>query len=346
VDAARIGRDAQVKFARTPETRFLDLPDYPFAPCYRDVAAPDGTALRMHYLDEGPADAAPVLMVHGEPTWSFLYRKLVPPLVDAGCRVIVPDQIGFGKSDKPVANTAYSFERHIGWLQQLVAGLDLRRITLVCQDWGGPISLGVLAREPDRFARVVVANTMLHTVEPALAGRLAWANHGVGDGDAQVSEALLTWISHAQRSEHFEASTAAQGASLATLSDPVLRAYDAPFPDERHKAGMRQFPLLIPISRFDPGAEINRRAWEALSSFEKPLLTAFGDSDPGTAGWDTIFQERSPGAAGQPHTTIAGAGHFLQEDQPERLAEVVIDFLKGTGSPGGAGAFAIAPEEA
>ena len=317
-----------MEIVRTPEDRFQALPDYPFAPHFAEVKAPCGTTLRMHYLDEGPRDASPVVMLHGEPTWSFLYRKLVRPLAEAGLRVIVPDHIGFGKSDKIVEKTAYTFGRHVDWLHQLVVGLDLGEITLLGQDWGGPIGLAVLAAEPDRFARAIAANTMLHTVEPELAGRLAWSNHGVGASDAQVNESLLAWMAHSQRAEEFLASQSAQSATTTTLPDEVLTAYDAPFPDERYKGGMRQFPILIPVTRNDSGAEINQRTWNALARFEKPFLTVFGDSDPGTGGWDAIFQERVPGAKGQPHRTLEAAGHFLQEDAPEELARITIDFVR------------------
>ena len=319
-----------MQFLRTHDDRFENLPGYSFQPRYVNVSSGARTPMRMHYVDEGPSDGAPVLMVHGQPTWSYLYRKMIPVLVAAGHRAMAPDLIGFGRSDKPTDKTDYTFERHIDWLQEFVVALDLRDITLVGQDWGGPIALGVLAREPDRFARVVAANTMLHTVEPELAGRVAWSNYGVGDDDACISEALLNWIAFSQRAPDFDASMAV-GASTATKIDAAtLAAYDAPFPEPRYKAGVRQFPILIPITRSDPGAAINRATWKALAEFERPFLTAFGDSDPGTAGWDAIFQERVPGAAGRPHTTIEKAGHFIQEDAGERLAAVVLDFIKTT----------------
>lgn len=317
-----------MKVVRTPDDRFADLPDFPFEPRYVELAGPDATPLRMHYVDEGDPAAPTVLLVHGEPTWSFLYRHVVSALVDAGLRAVVPDHIGFGRSDKIIEKTAYTFERHLDWLHQFVRALDLGDVTLVGQDWGGPIGFGVLAREPGRFSGAVAANTMLHTGEPELAGRLQWANHGIGSGDAQVNEALLAWMIHSQRAESFLASLSAQGATVTTLPDDVLRAYDAPFPDERYKGGMRQFPILIPVTRNDPGAAINRETWTALARFEKPLLTLFGDSDPGTAGWEAVFQERIPGAQGQPHRIIADAGHFLQEDAPAELAAAVIEFVR------------------
>lgn len=318
------------RVVRTPEACFDNLPDFPFEPHYCQVPDPDvpGTTLRMHYLDEGPPDAPVVLLMHGEPTWSFLYRKMIPVLVDAGLRAVAPDHIGFGRSDKLGEKTAYSFARHISWLQALIGELRLCDVTLVCQDWGGPIGMGALASDPARFARVVAANTMLHTVDPALAGRLAFSLHGVGERDVCLSEALLNWVTYSQREPDFRASVALRGMAKAPISDAVLAAYDAPFPEEPHKAAMRQFPILIPMTRSDPGAQINRNTWSVLESFERPFLTAFSDSDPGTAGWEAIFRERVPGAQGQAHTTISNAGHFLQEDRGPEFAEVVVDFIR------------------
>ncbi len=319
-----------MEFYRTPDSRFDALPEYPFAPHYLDLQAESGVPhalLRLHYVDEGDPSASPVLMLHGEPTWSFLYRKMIPVVVAAGHRAIAPDHIGFGKSDKPIERSAYSFEAHVDWLHAFVLALDLHDITLVGQDWGGPIGLAVLAREPDRFARVVASNTILHTADPELAGRLAWANHGTGMREVCLAEELLDWITFSQRSPVMEASWAAQGSTVKPLSPEALNAYDAPFPEERAKAGMRQFPILIPLTRSDPGAAINRATWRALESFQGPFLTVFGDSDPATQGWQTIFQERVPGAAGQPHAILEGAGHFLQEDVGEELARRIVEWM-------------------
>lgn len=312
---------------RTPEERFENLPGHPFAPNYLEVQFEGCPPLRMHYLDEGPRDGPIVLMLHGEPSWSYLYRKLIPLFTQAGLRAVAPDHIGFGRSDKPVDRTVYSFEGHVDAMQQFVRALDLGRITLLGQDWGGPIGLAVLAREPDRFARVVAANTMLHTVEADLAGRLAWANHAVGQQDVQVAEGLLAWIVHSQRAPVFDASTAVAGTTVRSVPDEVLAAYDAPFPDERYKAGMRQFPALIPVTPGDPGARLNRATWEVLAKFDRPFLTLFGDTDPGTAGWEEIFKERVPGTRGQPHAYLERAGHFLQEDAGEELAKRILSWI-------------------
>ena len=318
---------------RTPDTRFADLPDYPFSPHYAQVPAREGESsetLRLHYVDEGKQDAPPVLMLHGEPTWSFLYRKMIPALSERGYRAIAPDHIGFGKSDKPVDRVAYSFEAHINWVHAFVCELDLHDITLFVQDWGGPIGLAVLAREPDRFARVVASNTILHTADPDLAGRITWANHGSGPGEVCVAEGLLDWITFSQRCEEMHAGASIGAALAKPIGGEVLAGYDAPFPEERAKAGMRQFPILIPITRNDPGAAIDRATWKALASWEHPFLTLFGDSDPTTQGWQDIFQERVPGAAGQPHAILQGAGHFIQEDIGEDLARRVADWIETT----------------
>lgn len=315
---------------RTLDSRFVDLPDYPFTPNYRDVEADGMDPVRMHYLDEGPADGPVALLLHGQPTWSYLYRRVVAVLSARGIRVIAPDNIGFGRSDKPVRNTDYTFARHIEWTQSLVSGLDLRDITLVAQDWGGPIGFSVLAAETDRFARVVAANTILHTADPALADRLDFAVNAVGESRVLLEDALVDYLLYTQRAEELRASDFI-AATASTPPDPaVLAAYDAPFPDASYTAGLRQMTALLPLTRNDVGARIGRRTMRALEQFERPFLTAYSDGDPATRGWETIFQERVPGAAGQPHVQIAGAGHFLQEDAGAKLGEVIADFMAGT----------------
>lgn len=314
---------------RTDDARFANLPGYPFAPSYVQVRNPYAAGtLRMHYVDEGPPDGPVVLMVHGEPAWSYVYRKMIPIFAEAGLRVIAVDQIGFGRSDKLTRSAHYTFENHIAWLRELIVKLELRDINLVCQDWGGPISLGVLAREPERFARVVAGNTMLHTAEAELEGRLAWAAHASRERTSTVSTSLLDWMHHSQRAIDFDASSALRGATVRDVAPEVAAAFDAPFPSEWHKAGMRQFPLLIPVTRTDPGAAINVETWKVLAGFERPFLTIFGDSDPGTRGWAEIFRERVPGAKGQPHRTLERAGHFWQEDCGEEAAPILIDWMR------------------
>ena len=318
-----------MRVLRTPDERFADLPGYPFEPSYRDVETAGLPPLRMHYVDAGPADGPVVVLLHGQPTWSYLYRDVIAVLAGAGLRVIAPDNIGFGRSDKPAEPTDYTFARHVDWIRSLIAGLNLRDITLVVQDWGGPIGLSALAREPDRFSRVVATNTILHTCESALAGKLTWAHHGIEPGRMVVQETLLDYVSFYQRSPDITPS-AFLDAVAGPLSSAVLAGYDAPFPDRTYKAGLRQLTALIPLTRNDPGARIGAATMAALTKWEKPFLTAYSDSDPATRGWDAVFAERVPGARRQNHTTIAEAGHFVQEQQGGRLAEIIVGFVAGT----------------
>lgn len=300
-----------MKILRTPDERFVDLSGYPFAPHYADVADGEGGRLRMHYLDEGPPAAAPVLLLHGEPSWSYLYRKMIPVLVEAGHRCVAPDLVGFGRSDKPVERTDYTYARHVEWLRELLFDrLDLRRITLVCQDWGGLLGLRLVAEHEGRFDRVVAANTFLPT------------------GLNSPGEAFLAWRKFSQETPEFRTSRILQGATTTALSPDVLAAYDAPFPDESYKAGARQFPTLVPATPDDPASAANLRAWEKLERFTKPFLTAFSDRDPITAGGDALFQKLIPGSRGLPHMTIEGGGHFLQEDKGEELAAVTAKFIR------------------
>lgn len=295
---------------RTPNERFAGLPDFPFEPHYVEIDDGEGGSLRVGYLDEGPSDGACVLLMHGEPSWSFLYRKMLPPLVSAGYRVVAPDLVGFGRSDKPTAPEDYSYARHVEWMRQaLLDRLALTGVTLVAQDWGGLIGLRLVAEHPERFARVVVANTGLPT------------------GDVPMTDAFFAWQQFSQQAPQFEVGKIVSAGCTTKLAPEVVNAYDAPFPDDGFKAGARIFPTLVPTSPQDPAAEANRRAWEVLSRWDKPLLTAFSDQDAITAGGERVFQKLVPGAAGQPHATIAGAKHFLQEDAGPELARVVIDFL-------------------
>ena len=311
---------------RTPDERFSGLPGFAFEPHYVEVQARGIDPVRMHYVDAGPSDGPVVLLLHGQPTWSYLYRKVIGVLADSGLRAIAPDNIGFGRSDKLTERTDYTFQRHIDWLRSFVTRLDLRDVTLVAQDWGGPIGLSVLAREPDRFARVVATNTILHTGDPALAGQLNWAHHGVGEGRVMLEEALVDYLLFCVRSPDLVASSFV-GAVSGPLPTDVLAAYDAPFPDPSYKAGLRAMTALLPLTRNDPGTAIGRATWAALEQWQKPFLTAYSDGDPATRGWERVFQERVPGAVGQAHTTIAGAGHFVQEQQGEQLGHVIATFI-------------------
>jgi haloalkane dehalogenase len=292
---------AAMDVLRTPDECFANLPDWPFAPRYVEI---DG--LRIACVDEGPRASAPILLMHGEPSWSFLYRKMIPPLVAAGRRVVAPDLVGFGRSDKPTRRDDYTYARHVAWMRGFVEALDLREITLFCQDWGGLIGLRLVAEISDRFARVIAANTGLPT------------------GAERLPAAFDAWRQFSQTVEVFPIGNIVGTGCARGLDDAAKAAYDAPFPDERYKAGARQFPMLVPASTDDPGAVDNRAAWQSLSRWQKPFITAFGDSDPITAGADKFLQERIPGAKNQPHTTIARAGHFLQEDAGAELAALIV----------------------
>lgn len=296
---------------RTPEERFRDLPGYPFEPHYVSVAARDSARIRMHYVDHGPKDGRVVLCLHGEPSWSYLYRKMIPPLMAAGFRVIVPDLVGFGRSDKPVGREEYTYQRHMDWMASFIKELGFKEINLFCQDWGGFIGLRLAVENPAWFACIVAANTALPT------------------GDKPLIDAFYQWREFSQTTPDFNIGAIIQRASLTQLPAEVVAAYDAPFPDERFKAGPRQFPHLVPDKPDNPASEANRAAWRLLSQWEKPFLTAFSDGDPLMRGIDKLFQKQVPGAKGQPHTTIEGGGHFLQEDRGEALARVVIQFLNG-----------------
>jgi haloalkane dehalogenase len=318
-----------VDIARTPRERFDRLPGFPFQPRFVEVPDKRYGALSVHYVDEGPPEAPPVLLMHGQPTWSYLYRSVIAALVERGHRAIAVDLVGYGRSDKPTDRTAYSLRKHIAWMQGFVSALELRAITLVCQDWGGPIGLGVLAADSDRFDRVVATNTILHTADPALEGRLDWAVHGVeGEPRVVVEEMLLDYMLASQRYP-LVPGLLVQAATVGVVDDDVLAAYDAPFPEESCTAGLRQMSVLIPITRSDPGAAINQATAEFLSTWDKPFLTAYSDGDPATRGWAQVFQELVPGARGRPHMTIANAGHFVQEDAGTELAGVIADFMAG-----------------
>ena len=296
-----------MELLRTPDDRFANLPGWPYAPRYVTV---DG--LRVHHIDEGPREAPVVLMLHGEPSWSYLYRKLVPGLTAAGLRAVAPDLPGFGRSDKPVRREDYTYQRHVDWMAGFLEALDLRNITLVCQDWGGLIGLRLVAEHEGRFDRVVAANTFLPT------------------GDTPPGPAFLAWRKYSQETPHFHVGGIVKGGCAQEVGPEIVAAYDAPFPDDRYTAGARQFPLLVPIAPDDPAAPANRAAWARLERFEKPFLTAFSDSDPVTRGADAALRERIPGAKDQPLVTIEGGGHFLQEDCGEALGQVVVDFVQRT----------------
>ena len=302
-----------MEILRTPDERFADLLDFPYAPRYVEVDDLDGGRLRVAYVEDGPDDGETVLLLHGEPSWSFLYRRMIPVLSAAGLRVVVPDLVGFGRSDKPTEQSDHSYARHVEWLRQaLFDQLDLRDVTLVCQDWGGLLGLRLVGEHPGRFARVVAANTGLPT------------------GDHPMSEAFLAWQRFAAGADRFDVGRVVQNGTVTDLPTEVVAGYDAPFPDDSSTAAARVFPSLVPTRPDDPAAAANRAAWEVLARFDKPFLTAFSDQDPITGGGDRVFQQRVPGARSMPHTTLAGGGHFLQEDVGPELARVVVDLVEAT----------------
>lgn len=313
---------------RTPETRFAALPDFPFAPHYCDV--PDGSlgALRMHYLDEGPRDGPVVLMLHGNPTWSFLYRHMIRPVADAGWRVITPDMIGFGRSDKPASRDAYSYDRFVAWMGAFVEALNLHNITLVAQDWGGPIGLRVLAEKAERFTAIFATNTLLPNCEPPPRGVEGWPG-----------TRIASWIKTCRTSSDLPAGELVAGASLRRPDAAVLAGYDAPFPTAAYKAGLLQITCGIPVDETAEGLAANRAAWDVLARWNKPFATAFSDSDPATAAWAPVFRARVPGAAGRVHPVIPAAGHFVQEEQGGLLSDALLRFLSDvrppTASPAG-----------
>ena len=301
---------------RTPDERFVDLPGHPFAPHYVEVPAGDGldpsATLRVHHLDEGPPDGPVVLLLHGEPSWSYLYRHMIPVLTGAGHRVLAPDLIGFGRSDKPADREDYTYQRHVDWLSAWLTAVDPRPLTLMCQDWGGLLGLRLVAAFPGRFRRVVAANTFLPT------------------GDHPVGVGFDNWKRFSQEIETFPTGRIINGGCVTDLDEDVIAAYDAPCPDESYKEGARQFPTLVPVTPDDPATEANRAAWAVLETFDRPFLCAYSDQDPVTGGGDRFFLERIPGTKGQPHTTVTGGGHFLQEDRGPELAAIVNDFIAGT----------------
>jgi haloalkane dehalogenase len=291
---------------RTPDARFADLPDYPFAPHYHMTA--DG--LRLHYVDEGPRDGPAVLLLHGEPTWSYLWRHMIPILAEGGCRVLAPDLIGFGKSDKPTRKDAYSYARHVAWVKDWMEGLDLQGLTLACQDWGSLVGLRLAAENSERFKAILLGNG------------------GLPAGEGPTPPAFALWRAFSVLSPIFPIGRIVKAGTKRALSPREIAAYDAPFPSAEFKAGARIFPSLVPFSPTDPAAAANRAAWTAFERWEKPFVTCFSDGDPITRGADAEFLRRVPGTKGQPHTTLHG-GHFLQEDDPARFAELILAKARG-----------------
>ncbi|MFP6683684.1 MAG: haloalkane dehalogenase [Polyangiaceae bacterium] len=334
-----------MKVLRTPDARFHNLPDFPFEPHYTSVPDGDGGQLRIHHLDEGSRDAETILCLHGQPTWSYLYRHMIPILTEAGFRVLAPDLVGFGRSDKPAAREDFSYQRQVDWLTSWLLANEVRDATLVCQDWGGLIGLRLLAENPKHFSRIVVANTGLPTPGPIGQERIDalhdfWQNKptpslpevmaALAKPDPKSPEiAFAHWQKWTWQSADLPVGMMIAGSlDGRTLTPAEIAAYDAPFPDPSFKMGPRAMPRQVPLLPEDPSVAANRAAWEVLAKWQKPLLCAFTDNDPVTRGADQRFREEVPGAKGQPHRTIQGGGHFLQEGRAQELAGAVATFVK------------------
>ena len=323
---------------RTPDSHFEYLHGYPFAPNYSEVKAEDGTAIRIHHLDEGPADGQKILCLHGQPSWSYLYRKMIPLLTAAGHRVIAPDLVGFGRSDKPTNMDDYTYDSHTDWLSQWLTGLDLKGLTLICQDWGGLLGLRLVAMHPERFDRVVIANTGFpdsKSVPDEVSDMMGkfWPQIPVADA-AEVGKqmaagapgAFLYWVKFCAEAPGFEVRDVFS--MMSGMNDAELEGYAAPFPDQTYMQGARKFPSCVPLlPHHKPDRQKNDAHWKVLEAFDKPVLTAFSDNDMVTKGGEVVFQKRIAGAQQVEHVTIKGAGHFLQDDGAADLSAAVIDFM-------------------
>jgi haloalkane dehalogenase len=299
---------------RTPEHCFATVRDFPYAPHYLELSG-GGTPLRVAYIDEGPRDAPVVLLMHGEPTWSYLYRTMIPPLLAAGLRVVAPDLVGFGRSDKPSAQRDYSYAHHVAWMNLWLAQAQLERVTLFCQDWGSLIGLRMACAQPQRFDRI------------------ALANGGLPTGTTPVPRAFKLWRAFATYSPWFPIGRIVRSGCAQGLNDEAVAAYNAPFPTAAHRRGARAFPRLVPMAPNDPERAANEAAWVQLRAWDKPFITLFSSRDPITRGGDRLFQAQVPGAQGQAHQTIRGAGHFLQEDRGPELAQALIAFVHAKAAP-------------
>ena len=324
-------------FKRTPDECFEQLENYAYGPNYLQVDDCEGGELRIHYVDEGPADGDVVLLMHGQPSWSYLYRHMIPPLVDAGFRVIVPDLVGFGRSDKPTRGEDYTYARHVAWMSDWLTQLDLNDITVFFQDWGSLIGLRLVAAFPERFARVVLANGGMPTgmipveytdfLKDAFTTLPVVKAEELGERFTDTSgiPGFLYWRKFCAESKDLEIGQLMAQVSAMPLSAAETAAYSAPFPDQSYMIGARRFPSLVPVFHDEPEVEENNAAWEVLRSFDKPFMLAFSDNDPVTAGGDRKFLEEVPGASGVAHRTIENAGHFLQQDQPEQCVQAILD---------------------
>jgi len=336
-----------MKVLRTPDERFRDLPGYSFEPRYTEVSDGEGGSLRIHHVDEGPAEGPVVLVMHGQPTWSYLYRHMIPVLTAAGLRVLAPDLVGFGRSDKPAAREDFSYQRQVDWMTAWLLANDVQGATFVGQDWGGLIGLRMVAENPDRFARVVAANTGLPVPQEIPAERLAAVREFRTSAPTPTLPEMAAALASPDRERPemsfaywqkftWESADLPIGMLIAgnldgrTLTAEEVSAYDAPFPDAAYKMGPRAMPSQVPTLPDDPSVEANRRAWQVFQKWEKPFLCAFSDNDPVSSGGDRPFREGVPGAQGQSHTRIEGGGHFLQEGRGDVLAKIVADFVAST----------------
>jgi haloalkane dehalogenase len=355
-----------MKILRTPDVCFKDLQDYPFAPNYSNITTEDGDELRIHHIDEGPTDGPIVLCMHGQPVWSYLYRKMIPYLNEAGMRVIAPDLVGYGKSDKPAAREDYSYERQVTWMGAWLEANDFTGITFFGQDWGGLIGLRLIVNHPDRFERVVISNTglphnpdvpddVIRQVEnfranastPSLMA-MQKALSAMGDSGHFATQ-FAYWQKFCWENEDMPigfmmSMTMAEQSGLVSalkfflhglgahspFPTPLARAYDAPFPDPSFKMGPRAMPSQVPTLPTSPSLQQQEKAWAFFEAFEKPFLCAFTDNDPVTAGQQEEFLNRIPGTKGLAHTTIKGGGHFVQENAPDQVASVIIDLIRST----------------
>lgn len=354
----------KMNILRTPDQYFANLVDYPFAPNYTTIATHDGSDLRIHHLDEGPEDGPVVMCMHGQPVWSYLYRKMVPLLVKEGMRVIAPDLPGYGKSDKPAALEDYSYQRQVDWMGEWLKNNDFSGITFFGQDWGGLIGLRLVVDHPDRFDRVVIANTglpynpdapdeVVREVEDFRANAktpsLLEMQQALSQMPGNPAVKFAYWQKFCWETEDLpigfmmsmmmeKRSNLSRAFRLALKKSGIrypfpsnlAQAYDAPFPDASYKMGPRAMPSQVPTLPTSPSLEAQRKAWEFFSTFDKPFLCAFADNDPVTAGGDALFKERVPGAKGLPHTTIKGGGHFVQENAPDQVSRIIVDLVRAT----------------
>lgn len=300
-----------MKIIRSPDERFENLPDFDFEPHYTTIKDAEGHEIRIHHVEAGPPDGSPILLMHGNPTWAYLYRHMIGPLAEAGHRVIAVDLVGCGRSDKPTRQADYSLARHYDWMGRWVKAMDLQAVTLFCQDWGGVIGLYVVSEMPERFARVVASNTGLP----------------IGNGATTFFRLWRGAMRFAPRFPWFMM----QWGTERRLTKDEIAAYRAPFPNGRYEAALLKFPSLIAVEPNVPGVELNQAAWEKMKTFDKPFLLLFGRQDPVARQWFKIARDNIPGAKGQDHDFLNPAGHFIQEDQPEELARRILTFINKTG---------------